>query len=326
MDDTTNQDTFIVPLVSGGLAGIAVDISLYPIDTLKVSVLLPLFLSELWSKFTNICESIFFNIFPTCIPIVPPKKIVKTRLQAPEGFLKAGGFKGVYNGLLSAAVGSAPGAALFFATYETQKSVIGSFLGVESSWTHLTAAGCGETMACLVRVPTENVKQNLQAGRFASTSQAVKALAAENGGRMFGGFYTGYWTTCMREIPFSFIQFPLWEGIKSTLADKQGYPATSLQSSFAGSFSGGVAAAATTPLDVIKTRLMLKRCVNGELYNGPVHTFHRILSEEGSVAFFKGIVPRVFWISLGGFVFFGAYEKAKDILSGGSSSSSSNDL
>ena len=70
---------------------------------------------------------------------------------------------------------------------------------------------------------------------------------------------------------------------------------------------------------------MLKRCVNGELYNGPVHTFHRILSEEGSVAFFKGIVPRVFWISLGGFVFFGAYEKAKDILSGGSSSSS-NDL
>ena len=203
---------------------------------------------------------------------------------------------------------------MFFATYETQKSVIGSFLGEESSWTHLTAAGCGEVMACLVRVPTENVKQNLQAGRYSTTRQALKAIAAENGGRFMGGFYTGYWTTCMREIPFSFIQFPMWEGIKAALAESQGYPATSLQSSFAGSFSGGVAAAVTTPLDVIKTRLMLKVCADGKLYDGPVHTTKRILAEEGSSAFLKGIVPRVFWISLGGFVFFGAYEKAKVFL------------
>jgi len=302
------KDNFVIPLVSGGVAGLAVDVSLFPLDTLK------------------------------------------TRLQAPEGFLKAGGFKGIYNGLLSAAVGSAPGAALFFATYETQKSVIGSFLGKESSWTHMTAAGCGEVMACLVRVPTENVKQNLQAGRYSSTRQALTAIAAESGGRMFGlsAFYTGYWTTCMREIPFSFIQFPMWEGIKSTLAEQQGYPATSLQSSFAGSFSGGVAAALTTPLDVIKTRyvvvpvhvcgcgtrctwtellfflllltcrLMLKHCADGKLYNGPVHTFQRIMHEEGSTAFMKGVVPRVFWISLGGFVFFGAYEKSKIFLGGGS--------
>ena len=247
----------------------------------------------------------------------------QTRLQAPEGFVKAGGFKGIYNGLLSAAIGSAPGAALFFATYETQKSVIGSFLGETSSWTHLTAAGCGEIMACLVRVPTENVKQNMQAGRYASTRAAFTAIAAEGG--LLGGFYTGYWTTCLREVPFSFIQFPLWEGIKSTLAENQGYPATSLQSSFAGSFSGGFAAAVTTPLDVIKTRLMLKASPDGTLYDGPVNTAKRILAEEGRSAFLKGIVPRVFWISLGGFVFFGAYEKSKIFLGGGKSTENGDD-
>ena len=228
--------------------------------------------------------------------------------------MKAGGFRGIYNGLLSAAVGSAPGAALFFSTYETQKGVLGQFLGKESSMTHMTAAGFGEIMACLARVPTENVKQNLQAGRYATTRQAVTAIAAQGG--LLGGFYTGYWTTCLREIPFSFIQFPIWEGIKSYCADKQGYAATSLQSSFAGSFSGGIAAALTTPLDVIKTRLMLKCSPDGRLYEGPVNTAKRILEEEGKSAFFKGILPRVFWISLGGFVFFGVYEQSKKILGG----------
>jgi solute carrier family 25 (mitochondrial S-adenosylmethionine transporter), member 26 len=37
------------------------------------------------------------------------------------GFLKAGGFNGVYRGLSAAAVGSAPGAAVFFSSYETLK-------------------------------------------------------------------------------------------------------------------------------------------------------------------------------------------------------------
>jgi solute carrier family 25 (mitochondrial S-adenosylmethionine transporter), member 26 len=47
-----------------------------------------------------------------------PIDTLKTRLQSPQGFLKAGGFHGIYNGLGAAAVGSAPGAALFFSTYE----------------------------------------------------------------------------------------------------------------------------------------------------------------------------------------------------------------
>jgi solute carrier family 25 S-adenosylmethionine transporter 26 len=38
-----------------------------------------------------------------------PLDTIKTRLQSPQGFFKAGGFKGIYNGLSSAAAGSAPG-------------------------------------------------------------------------------------------------------------------------------------------------------------------------------------------------------------------------
>ena len=36
--------------------------------------------------------------------------------------------------------------------------------------------------------------------------------------RGLGGFYAGYMTTVLREIPFSFIQFPIWEGLKAKWA------------------------------------------------------------------------------------------------------------
>lgn len=49
-----------------------------------------------------------------------PIDTLKTRLQSPQGFVKAGGFSGIYNGLGAAAAGSAPGAALFFSTYEVR--------------------------------------------------------------------------------------------------------------------------------------------------------------------------------------------------------------
>lgn len=38
-----------------------------------------------------------------------------------HGCATAGGFRGAYKGILSAAMGSAPGAAMFFSTYETMK-------------------------------------------------------------------------------------------------------------------------------------------------------------------------------------------------------------
>ena len=52
-----------------------------------------------------------------------PIDTLKTRLQSPQGFIKAGGFHGIYNGLGAAAIGSAPGAALFFSTYEVREAV-----------------------------------------------------------------------------------------------------------------------------------------------------------------------------------------------------------
>lgn len=95
------------------------------------------------------------------------------------------------------------------------------------------------------------------------------------------------------------------------------------EAAICGSIAGGIAAAITTPLDVIKTRLMLSQrspvgaggAPSSAYYSGITSTFKRILAEEGPRALFSGVGPRVMWISIGGSIFLGVYEKVKVIVS-----------
>ena len=77
--------------------------------------------------------------------------------------MKAGGFSGVYNGVLATALGAAPGAAMFFSAYEGMKPRLQALNGgKEHPLQHSFAASCGEVAACLVRVPTAVVTQRMQ--------------------------------------------------------------------------------------------------------------------------------------------------------------------
>lgn len=243
-----------------------------------------------------------------------PLDTFRTRLQSEKGFWASGGFRGAYKGILSAAMGSAPGAAMFFSTYETMKKVMKTMSGdKEHPMHHAAASSCGEVMACLVRVPTANITQNMQVGRFTRLTEAVSAIQKTGG---VGAFYVGYGTMVMREIPFSFIQFPLYEGFKKFIAEKQGSETTALQGAACGSVAGGIAGGVTTPLDVAKTRIMLEKVEEGAVrkYGGTVQALSTIFAEEGVQGLFKGIGPRVTWITVGGFIFFGAYEGAQKTL------------
>ncbi|KAL9097069.1 MAG: hypothetical protein Q9165_001033 [Trypethelium subeluteriae] len=317
---------YLRSLIAGGIAGTTVDLSLHPIDTLK------------------------------------------TRLQSSSGFHPSGGFRGIYAGVGSALVGSAPGAALFFVTYEASKSwllspsssphaplsptqtgKIPSDVSSGSSWrnplAHMAAATLGEVAACAVRVPTEVIKQRAQASQFRGSAAAladILALRRADGGGGGGGgggwlrvrreLYRGWGVTVLREVPFTVIQFPLWEALKLWWVGRPGrglarigggggggggkvgakVEVTGLESAVFGSVSGAVAAAVTTPLDVLKTRLMLAREKSGML----VMT-GRILRESGPRAFWAGIGPRVVWISAGGAIFLGSYQWACNALGGG---------
>lgn len=157
------------------------------------------------------------------------------------------------------------------------------------------------------------------AERPGTVMETLRAVLAENHGGplsgVTGGLYRGYLITLGREVPFAAIQFPLYEKFKQHWADQQGILTVSpMQAATCGSASGAFAAAATTPLDVLKTRLMLGSDKHGVLYKNVGDVFRRTLQEEGYAAFFNGVQPRVMWITIGGFVFFGAYEGFKTVV------------
>nr|XP_057937072.1 mitochondrial S-adenosylmethionine carrier protein isoform X2 [Doryrhamphus excisus] len=219
---------FVASLVAGGSAGMCVDLALFPLDT------------------------------------------IKTRLQSQQGFYRAGGFRGIYAGVPSAALGSFPSASAFFVTYDCAKSVLGSHGALAepsvAPLAHMLSASLGETVACLIRVPTEVVKQRTQASPSSSTYHVLLATLREEG---VGGLYRGFRSTLLREIPFSLVQFPLWEYFKA----------------------GSTTASGNIPLvlrDVWKSR--------------------------GLSGLFAGSIPRMTSISVGGFIFLGAYEKVRRTL------------
>ena len=180
---------------------------------------------------------------------------------------------------------------------------------------HMIAASIGESAACLVRVPTEVLKSKMQTNQLGAVSlvSTYRMVLAE-GHNLFGGLYRGYGITLLREIPFAFIQFPIYEHAKVVWSQIQKRDVSPIQAAMCGSLGGGIAAAVTTPLDVVKTRLMIGTDKNGKAYSGALDIVHKTFNEEGGTAFLKGIQPRVLWISIGGFVFFGAYEGFKQLL------------
>ncbi|KZM24411.1 S-adenosylmethionine transporter [Ascochyta rabiei] len=284
------ESPYVRSLLAGGLAGTTVDLSLYPLDTLK------------------------------------------TRLQSSSGFTASGGFTGIYRGVGSAIVGSAPGAALFFITYDTVKRQLTprattaytasgqeytvAAAGPSSAGAHMLAASLGEVAACAVRVPTEVVKQRAQASQHPSSLAALTHIlnqrASHGLAHVWRELYRGWSITIIREVPFTVIQFPLWEALKRWRQARTGRSQVSgLEGGLLGSAAGAVAAGVTTPLDVLKTRMMLAK------EKQPMFTMlSAILSESGPRAFFAGIGPRVGWISVGGAIFLGSYQWASNLLGG----------
>ncbi|KAJ5159982.1 S-adenosylmethionine mitochondrial carrier protein [Penicillium canariense] len=304
-------------LLSGAVAGLTVDCSLYPLDTIKTRL----------QKARD-----------TSAPQAPRLSLRQT-------------VRGIYAGLPSVLFGSAPSAASFFIVYDGVKR---SLLPPPSSsetpsrahvfFTHSLASSLGEISACAVRVPTEVIKQRAQAGLFGGSSllalkdilslrhapashTAPTAPVKSGYGQVIRELYRGAGITIAREIPFTVLQFTMWESMKATYAQRylrHDESATTKESQIPastsamfGSVAGAIAAGLTTPLDVIKTRVMLARRGDGGM-GAPVRVkdIVRGIAQEGPGAFWRGIGPRVAWIGIGGAVFLGSYQWAWNTLEG----------
>jgi len=255
--------------------------------------------------------------------ILYPLDSAKTRVQSRHGFWGSGGIRGIYRGIPVAICGSVPASAMFFTTYETVKTVghIDDSAAPSPRYvaTIMLASVLGELAAASIRVPVDVVKQRLQTGQKGSSPLRLQrsVLAAS------------FQATAMRDVAQSSFQFPLYECLKLGASkwmslDLNKLPTTT--SAFCGSIAGMASAVVTTPFDLVKTRLNLRASEVTALagrtagfrasWSLMASEAREIYSTQGARGFFKGAGLRGAWMGLGGFIFLGSFEFAKNEIHG----------
>lgn len=168
-------------------------------------------------------------------------------------------------------------------------------------------------------MPIEVLKQRMQVLQYKKGLWDGVQLVYRSDGVL--GFYRGFQATLQREIPFACIQFPLYEQFKAAWLRYQhteDRPLAPWKAAICGSAAGAITALLTNPLDVLKTRTMLSDKDGLKNYHkGPLSALRDIVSTGGLRQLFAGATARTLGITLGGFIFFGVYEKAKKTLEAG---------
>jgi hypothetical protein len=185
-----------------------------------------------------------------------------------------------------------------------------------------------------VVTPAEVLKQNAQmlAGpggnkitRRGSPSATMMVLRQLK--RQPTKLWRGYSALAARDLPFTALQFPALEWIKSVLLARRerermatGGVVGVFERAWIAAVSAGVAGSAaawvTTPFDVVKTRMMLDAGKAGEVgssrkkQNG-FQVGKEVFQREGARGLFRGGLVRATLTVLGNGLYMGCYEGAK---------------
>lgn len=141
--------------------------------------------------------------------------------------------------------------------------------------------------------PSLVIKQRMQVHKseFRSVWTCARTVYRNEG---FNAFYISYPTTLTMTVPFTAVQFTVYEQLKTFLNPTGVYsPSTHIIS---GGLAGAVAGAVTTPLDVAKTLLQTRGTSHdAEIRNarGMGDAFRIIWARDGLKGFARGLSPRV---------------------------------
>jgi hypothetical protein len=230
---------------------------------------------------------------------------------------------------------------------------------------HGIASSTAEMVSCLMLTPAEVLKQNAQMiNQSQSNTSSTHSIQANNSAmrQVLSKFkhhpwrlWSGYTALVGRNLPTTAIQFPLFEYVRSRLiarrrrrkvesARRAGIRRDTSESDqsdqlmeragltgLAAAISGTVASTITTPIDVVKTRVLLSASEghdtgagsSGDLTGshhgdngkekparnkGPVAVGRDIVRHEGVRGLFKGVLIRAGWTAIALGLYLSLYE------------------
>ncbi|MCJ1314613.1 hypothetical protein MMC25_008295 [Agyrium rufum] len=337
MSYNTNTDI----LIAGAFAAFTIDLLVYPLDTIKTRVQSP--------SYTQLYKN------------------------AATGQINRALFRGLYQGIGSVILATVPSSGAFFTTYEATKSLLSSIPATSGASSkdgdgtflpapviNSLASSTGEIVSCFILTPAEVLKQNAQ---VVVHDRPTNGAGAQQKAPLFDTratklalskfrsqpthLWRGYTALVARNLPFTAMQFPMFEYLKGRILDyreSKGYRREGpgglfergLITGIAAGSAGSVAAVITTPVDVVKTRIMLSAAGSGDqkpdegaaqqvgrkfpaasteaARKGGWAVGKEVLAKEGIKGLFRGGALRAGWTALGSGLYLGVYESGRKFL------------
>lgn len=217
---------------------------------------------------------------------------------------------GLYKGVLSAAGGAGIAVGAYFAVYSVATNVIARRTNLQPGTRAFVCGGLAAAGSSVVKVPLAVCIRSVQAGVYANALDAAVSITSAAGVR---GLFTGYLPTLLEDIPDMACKFACYETLRSLhqavlVKDRN----LNAQEDFAiGAMAGAFAAAATTPLDVIKTNMMCSAANRPNM----ITAAETVLKQEGVRGFFKGVGPRAASNGINSAIFFCCFEALRTVIS-----------
>nr|GMD09135.1 protein MITOFERRINLIKE 1, chloroplastic [Ipomoea batatas]GME15009.1 protein MITOFERRINLIKE 1, chloroplastic [Ipomoea batatas]GME20714.1 protein MITOFERRINLIKE 1, chloroplastic [Ipomoea batatas]GME20715.1 protein MITOFERRINLIKE 1, chloroplastic [Ipomoea batatas] len=276
----------LIGAAAGGIAGAFTYVCLHPLDTIK---------TKLQTKGAS--------------------EIYSGTMDAVVKTFQSKGILGFYSGVSAVIVGSTFSSAVYFGTCEFGKSVLAKLPQYPPLLIPPTAGAMGNIVSSAIMVPKELITQRMQAGAKGRSWEVLLRILEKDG---VLGLYAGYSATLLRNLPAGVLSYSSFEYLKAAvIKESKQAKLEPYQSVCCGALAGAISASLTTPLDVVKTRLMTQ--VHGDAVNkvaaamvsGVSATVRQILREEGWVGFTRGMGPRVLHSSCFSALGYFAFETAR---------------
>lgn len=363
-------------VVAGALAAFTVDLLIYPLDTLKTRLQAP----DVATRFPagrGLYGGLYQGVGSVIVATLPAAGTFFTTYEHTKSFLTAQGSPLEHAPTALSHMLASSTAELVSCLILTPAEIIkqraqvvnkqsqSTGAATSGSARHATATAVQAGMSAVKSVPenmsrpqaakavvedvVDKVSKQAPKGSAAATARAVVLDARGNGQAttrirpLAGNFGRSYLALAGRNLPFTAMQFPIYEHLRGVFGQWAGLKAgthtedgevedirssndgqrrmheVNVKTEFlkVGMVAGGSAAVAgsfaavlTTPIDVAKTRIMLDTS-NTANSLGVIATMRSIAAKEGLKALMKGGALRGAWTALGAGVYLGSYETGR---------------
>lgn len=158
-------------------------------------------------------------------------------------------------------------------------------------WRHLAAGGVAGAVSRTCTAPLDRLKVFLQVNPSRQKiSDCFQNMLKEGGVR---GLWRGNGINVLKIAPETALKFAAYEQVKRLIKGDSPHVLSIYERFVAGALAGGFSQSAIYPLEVLKTRLALRK--TGQ-YKSIADAAYKIYVTEGLMSFYKGYIPNILGI------------------------------